>query len=108
MKTRKTYILLAAFACFTLSGCLTEPRSCTLDANSKDPGIAACAGDENASCVVKSHPACDGNVCIQWRGEPGFCSEQCQSNADCGEFEDCVEVVLASSEKHCVRSGTLD
>ena len=90
------------------TGCVTDPQSCSLDARSSDPGIAACAEADNATCVVESHPECRGEICIQWRGEPGFCSIGCQHDDQCGSDERCVEVVLATGEGHCVPASYLD
>ncbi len=101
-------VKLVVVALALTTGCLTEPHSCALGTDSPDPAIAQCAADDHATCVVRSHPECRGDVCVKWRANPGVCSVACVDQAGCGEHESCVEVVLGSQESHCVPSAYVD
>lgn len=109
METYKTAVISLVFVALMLgTGCVVQPRSCSLDPASPDPAIAQCAAAENATCVVETHPECRGEICIRMRGERGFCSVPCKHDAQCGEDERCAEVVFASGEYHCVPADALE
>lgn len=105
----KTLIrILALVLVPVFSACVTEPHSCSLDPSSPDPAIAQCALEEEATCVVHTHPECRGGACVQMRGRDGFCTVTCASDSACGETERCVELVLGSGESHCVPASYLE
>jgi hypothetical protein len=95
-------LILSMLATVTMAGCGEDELfvSCPFDKT-----IQSICDTENEegqlTCVVKTHPQCQEDVCIGWRGHDGVCSSECPSDATCAAFNE------GSEEYYCVPKSHL-
>ncbi len=56
--------------------------------------LNACAEDAEGTvitCVVARHPMCAEGVCASWEGSDSFCSQVCDTHADCPAGSSCLD-----------------
>src|SRR5690606_12759009 len=59
--------------------------------------------DETISCAVEPYLQCQTRVCGRYRGSDAFCTQPCNSDAECNGGV-CREFVLQTNQRYCVQS----
>jgi hypothetical protein len=61
--------------------------------------LNVCAEDAEGTvitCVVESHPMCTDGICASWEGSEPFCSNPCDTDADCPSGSACLDYLALS------------
>jgi hypothetical protein len=71
---------------------------------------------KNSSNCVIEQPQCPEGFCVSFRGSPGFCSVDCQEDADCPSGGSCKELAfncevddagVTTCDRLCVKNSAL-
>jgi len=99
-------------------------RACspTPDDGEEETGENDVQMESKASCAIKNYAGCGTFICLVYQGSDAYCSEACQTNADCpgsslcrpllGDTDldetPCVSEDGFPSECYCVRAGDVE
>ncbi|NUN12072.1 MAG: hypothetical protein HUU55_00395 [Myxococcales bacterium] len=64
------------------------------------------------SCAVTQHPQCPNDICLTWAGSKSFCSETCDTDADCPAASSCLQYGIDPAtggykDKYCVKADAI-
>lgn len=60
-----------------------------------------------SSCIVKNILECENHLCAVYKGSSPFCTLACSDDSNCPGTAVCVEFVVGSGEKYCVKQENL-
>jgi hypothetical protein len=102
-------LILSMLTTATMAGCGEDELfvSCPFDKTIQS--ICDTENDDGQlTCVVKTHPQCQENVCIGWRGHDSVCSRVCTpEGGECPSDATCAAFNERSEEYYCVPNSHL-